>query len=872
MVAASRLGRRLPLRGRRPARLLSVFATAAIAIALAAPAQATELDDADAALAKGQYQAAITAARSVLKNDAHLEWHVVLMRGLSATGQRAQAAKEAALLIERYPSGLRALGLAHDAFLAVGDETQARVAAERQRAVMSAPGHKIEDAEELVAAGRAALRAGDEPKTVLSTYFERALQADPGCKAAFLAGGTLALDKHDDALAAEWFGRGLAKLGPDADLHAGLARAHYEGDREEMTAAIDAALHINPQHVPALLLRAEHQIDAEDHTGARATLDKVTAIDGKSPAAWAFRAVLAHLGNDGAEEQRARKEALSSWATNPHVDTLIGRKLSQNYRFSEAAAYQRRALAMAPGHLPAKAQLAQDLLRLGQTKAGWALAEEVHRTDGYDVAAYNLVTLRGHLDKFATLTRGGFVVRMEPREAALYGDEVVSLLGEASARLDAKYGFARKTPVGVEIFPDQADFAVRTFGMPGGGGYLGVCFGGLITMNSPAGTGAAPVSWRSVLWHEYAHVVTLGLTGNKIPRWLSEGISVHEELARDPTWGQRMTPRYREMIRGGELAAIDKLSGAFLAPKTPAHIMFAYYQSAMAVDFLVERHGAGALRAILGDLGRGVSLNAALAARTAPIAQLDAAWKAYAKKRADDSAPTADFREPDAAALAGASEAEVDKALRLFRQKHPDNLPALLLEAGRLVERGALAEARPLFEKAVALAPDQVGPDSPYLGLAEVWRRLGKPAEERKVLEALAARSSGLVAVPRRLIELDEGGSGAGKASLLRNADRLLAINPMLEAGWRARGRALEDAGDEARRTAAIVAYSKLLQLGPIDAADTRLRLARLERRRNPGAAKRHLLDALAEAPRLLPAHELLLELATRTAAAGAPP
>jgi hypothetical protein len=53
--------------------------------------------------------------------------------------------------------------------------------------------------------------------------------------------------------------------------------------------------------------------------------------------------------------------------------------------------------------------------------------------------------------------------------------------------------------------------------MPGGAGYLGVCFGPLITMNSPAGTGAATVSCRSVLWHEYTHVVTLGLTHNKIP-------------------------------------------------------------------------------------------------------------------------------------------------------------------------------------------------------------------------------------------------------------------------------------------------------------------------------------------------------------------
>ena len=61
-------------------------------------------------------------------------------------------------------------------------------------------------------------------------------------------------------------------------------------------------------------------------------------------------------------------------------------------------------------------------------------------------------------------------------------------------------------------------------------------------MNSPAGTGAATVNWRSVLWHEYTHVVTLGLTRNRIPRWLSEGISVHEELARDPHLGSSDDP------------------------------------------------------------------------------------------------------------------------------------------------------------------------------------------------------------------------------------------------------------------------------------------------------------------------------------------
>ena len=80
---------------------------------------------------------------------------------------------------------------------------------------------------------------------------------------------------------------------------------------------------------------------------------------------------------------------------------------------------------------------------------------------------------------------------------------------------------------------------------------MGVCFGNLVTMNSPAGAGAAPVSWRSVLWHEYTHVVTLGMTRNRMPRWLSEGISVYEEGLADRSWRGAIAPKDREMILGG---------------------------------------------------------------------------------------------------------------------------------------------------------------------------------------------------------------------------------------------------------------------------------------------------------------------------------
>src|SRR6185295_296292 len=106
----------------------------------------------------------------------------------------------------------------------------------------------------------------------------------------------------------------------------------------------------------------------------------------------------------------------------------------------------------------------------------------------------------------------------------------------ARATLTKKYGLDLTNTVTVEIFPQQKDFAVRTFGMPGGEGYLGVCFGRVITANSPASQKSNPASWEAVLWHEFCHVITLGLTKNKMPRWLSEGISVFEEEQANRSW------------------------------------------------------------------------------------------------------------------------------------------------------------------------------------------------------------------------------------------------------------------------------------------------------------------------------------------------
>src|SRR6185503_9053659 len=365
------------------------------------------------------------------------------------------------------------------------------------------------------------------------------------------------------------------------------------------------------------------------------------------------------------------------WDSDPEVDHLIGRKLSQKYRFAEGAARQRQALAFDTNYLPARIQLAQDELRLGREADGWSLAHAVHAADGYDVTAFNLVTLHDSMTKFVTLTNQHFIVRMATNEAPIYGEEVLTLLEQAREKLCAKYGLTLTEPVTVEIFAQPKDFGVRTFGMPGNPGYLGVCFGSVITANSPASQTAHPANWQAVLWHEFCHVVTLQLTRNKMPRWLSEGISVYEERQANLTWGQDMNPRYREMVLGKDLTPVGKLSAAFLTPKTDVHLQFAYYESSLVVEFLMERFGLESMKQILHDLGEGKEINDCITAHTEPLEKIEKDFAAFAKERAEKLAPGLDWQKPEANRLF-----RVDAD---FLAKHPTNYYGLMQQGRKLL-------------------------------------------------------------------------------------------------------------------------------------------------------------------------------------------
>jgi tetratricopeptide (TPR) repeat protein len=827
-----------------------------VAAALPQAALAADILEAFSLYRTGKYAECVELADKGIQEGQFSEnWPLVKLKAEMALGRYEDAQKTLDSALERFRYSIALRWYGRDVCRFNGQAERAELLTREIGELGRQAIWRYRDATNLIVLGRYSLVEGTDPKKVLDALYNEIKKQQPKFAEAFLASGELALEKHDYQLAAEEFEQAI-KLDPDEPAgHYGLARAFAPSETAKAEASLSKALELNPNHVDSMLVLLDAHVDAERYDEARELLERIEKVNPHEPRAAAYRAVLAHLDNEPKQEQAFRKVALKHWATNPEVDHLIGRKLSQKYRFAEGAAYQRKSLDIDGTYLPAKIQLAQDLLRLGDEDEGWRLAEAVFEKDGYNVVAHNLVTLEENLTKFRTLEEDGFIVRMDAREAEIYGSRVLDLLKRARSTLADKYEVKIDKPVVVEMFPRQQDFAIRTFGLPGGAGFLGVCFGRVITANSPASQGESPSNWEATLYHEFCHVVTLHKTRNKMPRWLSEGISVYEERQADPTWGQAINPHYRELMLGEELTPVSQLSGAFLEPKTPLHLQFAYFESSLVVEYLVDKYGLDMLRRVLVDLGAGMPINDSLNRYTGSLAALDAEFAKFAKQRAEAMAPEADWETPELPRRAPS------QVLAEFVKEHPTNYRALGRLAEQLIAEKKFDEAKAPLEAMRKLYPEDASEGNPLKLLAAVHRELKETELERAALEKLAALSADDLKAFERLAEL--AAADGDQRAALKYARRMLAVNPLQRAPHRLLASAATASED---RATAIEAYRALLNLDPVDPAEIHYQLATLLENQGTDlpAARRHILQALEDAPRYRAAHQRLLAILQR--------
>src|SRR5207247_1208061 len=106
-----------------------------------------------------------------------------------------------------------------------------------------------------------------------------------------------------------------------------------------------------------------------------------------------------------------------------------------------------------------------------------------------------------------------------------------------------------------------------------------------------------------------AHVITLQMSNQRVPRWLTEGISVYEEKRARPEWARPMDLEFSVLLERGETLKLRDLNAAFTDPRK---ISLAYYQASLLVEHLVTAYGEAGLRDLVRSYALGVDTEAAL--------------------------------------------------------------------------------------------------------------------------------------------------------------------------------------------------------------------------------------------------------------------
>ena len=677
--------------------------------------------------------------------------------------------------------------------------------------------------------------------------FRAAIEADSNFLEAQLAAGELFTQKYAYADAATFLSDAL-KINPNsARAYLDIARNKRLEGGEEMNAALNRALTLNPNYVEALALKAAVALEAGQYDAASAELDKALKINARSPEIHSLRAALLYL-----QDKDFQPEVTATLDVAPRYGelyTTLAHYATITRRTEQATQFSRRAIELAPRLWDAHLSLGMSLLRLGQMETGREAVEKAFKGDPFNVWAKNTLDLLDSMQTFRETKRGAFVIKASEQESDVLGPYAASLLEEAAAKLTTKYRFTPKGPIIVEIFQNHEDFAVRALGIPGLGA-LGVCFGPVIAQDSPSAREAGEFNWGSTLWHEFMHVITLQMTDYRIPRWFSEGLSVYEERRARPGWGDDWNVLFVRSFAAGRWFKIADLDGAFQRPRSPQDLPIAYFEASQICEFIVERFGFDAILNMLAlyrDKARTPDVLRQVLKMTE--ADFDREFNAYidAKVR-----PLQAALSTEANVVASLSKVEVLKQLETH-----DTFALRVRAAELFAADGDTTTAATHYTRALELFPYVVGDGNPYEAFARLLEQKGNAAQAAEVLEKLVSKDENNLEALQTIARL-RSSLGQRQQAL----DALLASFYISPFDYKLHTQAGELSVELKNYPQALAEFQAVLALQPPNIAEANYNVASAYHAlgRQP-EARRAVLRALEAAPRYEKAQELLLRI-----------
>jgi len=686
--------------------------------------------------------------------------------------------------------------------------------------------------------------------------FQAAAKLNPKSTDVLVRWGKLCLQAWDEQEALKQFEAAL-KLDPNSPgALTGLAEIRsdqWDGSADNLA---EKALKADPDYVPAMVLEARLALEDEKPDAAAADVARALKIDPDSLPALAMSAAESYQRGDPAETQKRVAAVLKR---NPHygeVYFMLGHFAMLHRRLREARDFLNLATEKDLELWKAWSELGITELRLGHEAEARKALETAYKGDPFNAWTVNTLRLIDLYALFEQFETPNFRVKLHQKEAGVMRPYVEELLERALGTFVKEYGYKPPEKVVFEMFPDHEDFAVRTVGVPGLGA-LGASFGTVVAMDSPAGRTAGEFHWGSTLWHETAHVITLGTTDNRIPRWFTEGLSVYEEWRAG--WGDAIDLDTIRALQQDRLMAVADLNKGFVRPTYVGQVQFAYYEAGMWCRFIVEKYGFEKVLALLAAYKDGAENVAALEKTLGkPTADLDKEFRAWLEPKTGPLVKAIDLKWHE-----NRSQQELQDEVA----RHPNNFLAQIHLAHDWFESGKTEPEnldKALYHAGVArkLFPEFTGEGNSYELTAKILTGRGKLDEAAQELLLWVAAGGRDPETAKTL------------ATLLTQLKRQKDAARVLE-GWlyivpqdpeihnQLGALYLDLAKDEANAGArAIREYTVALAMKPVDLAAAHFNLARAyaAAHRN-GEARSETLAALEVAPNFGPAQKLLLEL-----------
>ena len=696
-----------------------------------------------------------------------------------------------------------------------------------------------------------------------NSLFNEATRANPNNLEAHVLWGDLFLEKYNASDAERSYQEALDINSRYTDALVGIARVI--GDER----ALQRALAINPNSIDAmetygqLLLVNGREEEAEDY------FTKVLALNPESLKTLSVLAAQAALEERTDDFATYRDRVYSFSPDNPQFLGDIADTFGNNYLFTEAIQYARAAIAADPEYWQGYTLLGSNLIRLGEEEEGKANLEIGYENDPFNVMTSNMLKVFDTLETYATLESEHFKVHMSQNDADILWPYLAPLLEEGWDTLTTKYNFEPEGPILIEVFDKSEDFAVRSVGLPDIGPLVGICFGKVVTLISPDTLSA---NWQEIVWHEFMHVITLQMTANRMPRWLSEGISVWEEREGRPYWGRRQGLDLVRAAGQDKLLHIAELNSGFSGARNNADLGFAYFQSYLVVDFIAEEYGFEKLVDLVYQYGL-IKEDSERFSEVfdASLDQFDSSFRAWIDRRVEEInvyVHTEDVpdegeghghgvKENSSAILAELyNNASLKQHMRARVEENPRDFQAHLQLGIVLFKEEAFGEAKLSLEEAHNLLPSYTGYPSPALVMSQIYEAEDNQEGQLEwlaiLLENLQHDYDSAIILAAAALEQEDYQEAE------YYIDRAIQVDPYRIDVHQLKARYAESIEDSAL---AVTEYEVLAKLDFNDPVESKTNLAEAYLRNGQlDEARQNVLSALEIAPSYRRAQEVLLQ------------